>query len=182
MKDRSTKTRSFCATVVSVLLFLPIFVQARPNVQTGEVLERIERAPGAVRKPAIAAVGNKNAGTLRTVSNQPEGYGSVIEWNRADQEAQFVIFINSADADGVVVTNLKPGDTIEVTEADGIASFDDGNGGLIKGIVGAVAVGASLGATTIGAPEAIPFITAGAEFAKNEFGKSKQSKKRDPYG
>jgi hypothetical protein len=116
-------------------------------------------------------------GETTTVGNAPEGYGAVFEWDRKEKEIGLVIFVNSKDSCGVCIKNVQNGDTLRVTSASGICSTNDGIGGLISSIVGAV--------STIGgliAPKAKPFIEAGKKFAEEQFGKSNKSDERDPFG
>ncbi len=114
---------------------------------------------------------------IPSVGISPRGYGKVHFWDRKEEQITLIAYINPADPLGVAVTNLQPGDIVEITSATGIASFSDGHGRLISSLIGAAAIaGGAL------APEAYPFIRAGEEFAKANFSRGNRGKQRDPFG
>ncbi len=140
-----------------------------------------------VRKPAIklAAKADQSGGShIYTGGGQPEGFGSEFVWDRKDNQALLVLFINCADQYGVSIDGLKAGDTVEVTSAAGIGSFKTEHGNkTISSILGLVATGADIAATAGGYPEALPLIDAAADFAKDQFKDTNEhSKRRDAFG
>jgi hypothetical protein len=124
----------------------------------------------------------RDAGTLDTIGEAPPGFGSVFTWNRADAEIMVVVFLNSADPMGIAIVCVKNGDRLIVENATGIASFSEGNGRLIAGIISVVATAAQAGTAIAGAPEAAPIIQAGAAFATQKYGQPSRGKQRDPFG
>jgi hypothetical protein len=98
-------------------------------------------APQTVRAVKLAS-GQASTSTLTTVGTPPAGFGTVFNWDRSQQSALLVIFINAADPLGVSITGLQPGDQIQVRSATGTASFskDTGNS-ILSSIVGIVADG-----------------------------------------
>jgi hypothetical protein len=126
------------------------------------------------------------AGGSRIISfgDVPEGYGQSLMWDRKDNQILLVAFINPASPAGACIYPLLPGDIINVSSASGLASFtkDQGNP-LAESIVSLIAAGAKVGITAAGYPEAIPLISAGEKFAKDQFkATNKQHKVRDAYG
>jgi hypothetical protein len=119
-----------------------------------------------------------------TVGDAPEGFGSGFSWDRKEDQALLVIFINAADFLGVSIEGLEPWDSIEITSAAGIASFSEDNGNSTKrSLIGLVATGATVAATVTGHPEAIPLVEAAESFAKDQFKQDNvRSKRRDPFG
>ena len=88
------------------------------------------------------ATGQPSNSTLTTVGSPPSGFGTVFNWDRSQQSALLVIFVNAADPLGVSITGLQPGDMIQVKSASGTASFSKDTGNSIaSSIVGFVADG-----------------------------------------
>ena len=122
--------------------------------------------------------------TITTVGEAPDGFGKQVLWDARDAELALVIFLNTADPYGVMISGAKRSDSIEFVSATGIASFstDTENEG-VGALIGIAAIGANLGAAAFGAAAAAPLIDAAAAFAKDRF-KEKQVKtmRRDPFG
>jgi hypothetical protein len=140
-------------------------------------------AKGAGQSAALAA-STKSALTVVGGEGLPPGFGSGFHWDRAEQEALLVLFINAADPMGVSIDGLEAGDQVQVMSASGIASFarDRGNP-LASSIVGLVATGAKIVVTAEGIPEAVPAITAAEKFAKDQFkATNAKTKRRDAFG
>lgn len=119
-----------------------------------------------------------------SVGDHPDGFGNQVLWDLKDEEIAVVIFLNSADYLGIMISGVKQFDTIEFVSATGIASFAEGTANAgISALIGVVATGANLGASAFGHPEVAPLINAGAKFAQDRF-KEKQirKKRRDPFG
>jgi hypothetical protein len=170
-------------TVAALGIALTTNTVAAPQITTDQILERARRAPNVRTTPAgVPGVIAKDAGTLDTIGEAPPGFGSVFSWNRSDAEIVVVAFLNSADPMGIAIVGVKNGDRLIVESATGIASFSEGNGKLIAGIISVVATAAEAGAAVIGAPEAAPIIQAGAAFATQQYGQPSRGKQRDPFG
>jgi hypothetical protein len=170
-------------TVVALGIALTADAVAAPQITTNQILESTRRAPNARTAPArVPGPIRRDAGTVDTIGQQPEGFGPVFTWNRSDAEILLIAFLNSADSMGIAIVGVKNGDRLIVENAAGIASFSDGNGKIFKGIVAVVAAAAEVGATALEAPEAAPIIQAGATFATEQFGQPSRGKQRDPFG
>jgi hypothetical protein len=119
-----------------------------------------------------------------TLGDAPKGFGTGFFWDRKENQALLVVFINAADFLGVSIDGLEAWDSIEVTSAEGIASFSEDNGNsTARGLIGLVATGAEVAATIYGYPEAIPLVEEAEKFAKDQFKQEYvKNKKRDPYG
>jgi hypothetical protein len=146
--------------------------------------QRTIRASRTIAGRAAEPGQPKPRSTFTTVGEAPDGFGKQILWDANDPELALVIFLNAADPYGVMISGAKRTDSIEFIKSSGFASFstDTENEG-IPALIGIVAVGANLGATAFGAPEAAPLINAAAAFAKDRF-KEKQVKtmRRDAFG
>jgi hypothetical protein len=141
-------------------------------------------APGGVGPKALVA--NNGNSTLTTVGgdNLPAGFGKGFTWDRSQDEALLVLFINAADPLGISIDGIQAGDIVQVVSASGLASYKSDKGNpLASSIVGLVAAGANVAATALGAPEVAPAITAGETFAKDQF-KATNAKTliRDAFG
>ena len=170
-------------TVAALGMALTANTVAAPQITTEKILERVQRAPNVRRTPARApGVIAKDAGTLDTIGEPPPGFGQIFTWNREDAEILLAAFLNSADSMGIAIVGVKDGDRLIVENATGIASFSEGNGKTIAGIVSVIATAAQAGAAIIGAPEAAPIIEAGAAFATQQYGQPSRGKQRDPFG
>jgi hypothetical protein len=114
----------------------------------------------------------------------PAGFGSGFTWDRVDQEALLVIFINAADPLGISIDGLQGGDKVQVMSASGIASYSEDKGNPIaSSIVGLVAKGANVAISAAGAPEVVPIINAAEEFAREQFkATNAKTKRRDAFG
>lgn len=121
---------------------------------------------------------------IKTVGEQPEGFGKGVDWDPADAGLALVIFINPSDHLGVTIRGVKATDTIDFVSAVGIASFaEETENENISSLIGIAAAGADLAATAFGAPEAAPLIAAGEKFAQDRFQEKKVgTKRRDPFG
>ncbi len=119
-----------------------------------------------------------------SVGEQPQGFGKQVVWDSADAGLALVVFINPADHLGVMISGVKATDTIDVVSATGIASFaEDTENEGISSFIGIVAAGAGLAASAFGTPEAVPVISAGANFAQDRFQEKKvKTKRRDAFG
>src|SRR5215217_2509211 len=56
-----------------------------------------------------------------TIGDPPKGFGTGFFWDRKENQALLVVFINAADSLGVSIDGLEAWDSIEVTSAEGIA-------------------------------------------------------------
>jgi hypothetical protein len=158
------------------------------------------RHPGKKRtveaKPFLKAKGKAGPGTTALAAGTksslivvgadgvPEGFGKGFTWDRAENEALLVMFINAADPLGVSIDGLQAGDEVQVLSASGIASFSEDKGNpLASSIVGLVAAGANVAVSVAGAPEVAPVITAAETFAKDQFkATNAKTKRRDTFG
>jgi len=122
--------------------------------------------------------------TVTTVGEAPDGFGKQVLWDPADSRLALAVFLNAGDPLGVMISGVKPTDTIRVISATGLASFaEDVENEHVGAIIGIVAVGATATAAAFGAPEAKPAIDAGAAFAQDQFKeKLVKTKVRDPFG
>ena len=137
-------------------------------------------------KAGAAALAPAGKSTLTTVGGDgvPAGFGKGFTWDRAENEAVLVVFVNAADPLGVSIDGLQAGDTVQIMSASGVASFSEDKGNpLASSIVGLVATGASVAATALGAPEVVPVITAAEKFAQDQFkATNAKTKRRDTFG
>lgn len=119
-----------------------------------------------------------------SVGDEPEGFGAAFHWGREENQALLVVFVNAAGSAGVAIEGLEPWDHIEVTSATGIASFaEETENETLTGLIGLVAIGAEVGSTVAGYPEAIPLIEKAEKYAKEQFKENKvRTKRRDPFG
>jgi hypothetical protein len=140
--------------------------------------------PKAGNGPMALAVNNRSSLTVVGGEDVPAGFGKGFTWDRSQDEALLVMFINAADPLGVSIDGLQAGDQIQVLSASGIASFSQDKGNpLASSIVGLVAAGANVAITAAGYPEVVPVINAAESFAKDQF-KATGSKRelRDTFG
>jgi hypothetical protein len=152
---------------------------AKKTVQARAMLQ----AKGANGKATLAA-GGRSSLTVVGGEGLPDGFGKGFSWDRAEDEALLVMFVNAADPLGVSIEGLQPGDQVQVLSASGVASFSEDKGNpLASSIVGLVATGASIGLTAAGAPEVVPLVSAAEAFAKDRFkATNAKTKKRDAFG
>jgi len=150
--------------------------QLRPSVAS---LMRKQVAPGK----EVAPVAPRSGPQVAALKGQPDGFGTQVAWT-GEEDFALVAFINTADDLGLCVTGVRDADTFEHVGVTGKASFstDTKNNG-IAGLIGVVAIGADIAATSFGAAALVPFITAGAAYAKGQFPESEvKSKRRDGNG
>ena len=119
-----------------------------------------------------------------TVGEAPQGFGKQVLWDPADAALAVVAFINAGDPFGVMISGVKPSDTIEFVSATGLASFaEDTENEGVSSLIGIVAAGANIAASAFDAPEAAGLINAGAQFAEEQFKENKvKTKRRDAFG
>lgn len=119
-----------------------------------------------------------------TVGNPPTGFGLGFVWDRADNEALLVIFLNAADSLGVSIEGVQAGDQVQFLGASGVASFSEDKGDpLASSIVALIAAGAKVAADEENAPEVKPLIDAAEQFAKDQFkATNAKNKRRDAFG
>jgi hypothetical protein len=156
-----------------------------------EALRGVKKRTIAAMPLNIKKTGNATALAAGTKSNLtvggeglPPGFGSGFTWDRAEDEALLVMFINAADPLGISIDGLQAGDQVQVLSASGIASYSEDKGNpLASSIVGLVAKGANIAITAAGAPEAVPLINAAEEFAREQFkATNAKTKRRDAFG
>jgi len=126
----------------------------------------------------------KRRSTITTVGEAPDGFGKQVLWDPQDRQLALVIFLNTGDPDGVMISGALPSDSIEFVKCTGIASFstDTENEG-VGALIGIAAIGANLGAAAFGAAAAAPLINAAAAFAQDRFKEREvKSMRRDPFG
>lgn len=118
------------------------------------------------------------------IGDAPEGFGQYLHWDEADEDLAVIVFVNPADSIGVVIDGVRRGDTIEVYDAAGIASFsEDTENEGVAGFLTVVGVGAGITASAFGQPEFVPLINAATGFAKEQWKEKKvKSKRRDAFG
>jgi hypothetical protein len=126
----------------------------------------------------------KPKSTILTVGEAPNGCGKTVLWHADDAGLALVVFLNAGDDLGVMISGVRPTDTIQIVTAAGVASFaEDTENEGVGAFIGIVAAGASLGASAFGAPELAPVITAAGKFAADRFQEKKvKTKRRDPFG
>jgi hypothetical protein len=134
--------------------------------------------------PGALAAGGRSSLTVVGGEGLPEGFGKGFTWDRAEDEALLVMFINAADPLGISIDGLQAGDEVQVLSASGVASFSEDKGNpLASSIVGLVAAGANVALGAAGAPEVIPVINAAEAFAKEQFkATNAKTKRRDTFG
>lgn len=120
---------------------------------------------------------------LDVVGEPPDGFGKGINWSEDDDKLAAVVFLNTADPLGVMITGVRQFDTIEFVSATGLASSSRGDNDLTSSIIGVVAAGAGVAASAFGLPEVQPLIAAGETFAQAAFKQSEFNRAvRDPFG
>jgi hypothetical protein len=141
-------------------------------------LLKAKAAPGA-----LAAAGRSSV-TVVGADGVPAGFGKGFTWDRSQDEALLVMFINAADPLGVSIDGLQAGDTVQVLSASGIASYSEDKGNpLASSIVGLVAAGANVAVTAAGHPEVVPVLNAAEKFAQDQFkATNAKTKRRDAFG
>jgi len=119
-----------------------------------------------------------------TVGDPPPGFGKGFTWDRADNEAMLVIFLNAADSLGISIEGVQAGDQVQFVAASGIASFSQDKGNpLASSIVALAAAGANVTLKELDAPEVKPLIDAAEQFAKDQFkATNAKTKRRDAFG
>lgn len=126
---------------------------------------------------ALHEVSSKDKASQGAAQAPPTGFGPTMNWDRRDDQAVFIAFINSSDPLGVTVSGLAKGDAVRVSSVSGICSFTNGDGKATSSIVAGIG-----GAATALAPEAVAAISAGQTFADTLIGLATGDKKRDAYG
>jgi hypothetical protein len=148
--------------------------------------QTIAAKPFQKPKAAPGALAPAGRSSLTTVGGDglPEGFGKGFTWDRAEDEALLVMFINAADPLGVSIDGLKEGDYVQVMSASGVASFSEDKGNpTASSIVGLVAAGANVAVSAAGAPEVVPVINAAEKFAQDQFkATNAKTKRRDTFG
>jgi hypothetical protein len=137
----------------------------------------------ALRLSRAAAATATVTSQVQGPAGQPPGFGSQVMWN-GDDDLAILAFVNAHDPYSLCVTGVRDGDIYEHVSAAGTASFstETVNNG-IAGLITFVAAGAGVLVTAYGQADLAPLITAGANYAKQQFPESEQpSKSRDPYG
>lgn len=140
----------------------------------------IDPTPG-IRNSALS-MPVANAGGIIRVGTPPNGFGTVVQWDRADKEILLVAFVNAADDFGVAVAGLRAGDEVKVMSMAGTATFSDSVGKILRGIIAIAAKAGQAYAIAEGVPEAASVIQAGADYATREYLGKPGGKKRDAYG
>jgi hypothetical protein len=140
--------------------------------------------PSAVTAQFLLADQTAPKSAIVTVGEAPQGFGKQVLWDPGDAGLAVVAFINAADPFGVMISGVKPTDTIEFVSATGLASFaEDTKNEGISSLIGIVAAGANIAASAFDAPEAAGLINAGAQFAEEQFKENKvKTKRRDAFG
>ena len=140
-----------------------------------------ERAALRLSRAAVATA--TVTSQVQGPAGQPPGFGTQVLWN-GDDDLAILAFVNAHDPYGLCVTGVRDGDIYQHVSATGTASFSTEtvyNG--IAGLITFVAAGADILASAFGQTELVPLITAGANYAKQQFPESTHpSKSRDPYG
>jgi hypothetical protein len=139
---------------------------------------------GAAKGGNAALTGSRSSFTIVGGEGLPKGFGTGFTWDRGDEEALLVMFINAADPLGVSIDGLKAGDQVQVLSASGIASYSEDKGNpTASSIVGLVAKGANIALGAAGAPEVVPLVNAAEQFAREQFkATNAKTKRRDAFG
>lgn len=126
----------------------------------------------------------KPKSSITVIGEAPDGFGKQVLWDPADAGLALVVFLNAGDPLGVMISGVKATDTIEFVSSAGIASFaEETENEGVGAFIGIVAAGATVAASSFGAPELAPVIGAAAKFAKERFQEKKvKTKRRDPFG
>ena len=151
---------------------------ARSRVTAGHLRDGLGDGGGA----ELTAAAPTQRSTVDAVPGQPPGFGQVISWV-GDEDLAVVAFVTASQPFGVGVSGVTDGDTFELVNAVGNATFDQetDNAG-ISGLITIVAAGASLTAAAFGAPELAPLINgAGAALAQQFPEQQHSAKPRDVF-
>jgi hypothetical protein len=108
-----------------------------------------------------------------------ENVGKTFYWDRKEKEILLAAFLNARDDLGVAIANVKKGDTLAITSASGIASFDGKNGELVSSFIAVVATAAADVATNRTSAGVIKQLTITAD---SQFGSGGTHKRRDAFG
>ena len=130
------------------------------------------------------AAGSSPGNTVTQVGDQPPGFGQTFFWDRKDDQALLVAFINAADNLGMSIEGMQSGDTIEIRSAAGLASFSEDQGNPeAASFVGLLATAAEGAALYEESPQYLPIIRDAESKAKDLFkATGEKGKIRDAYG
>jgi hypothetical protein len=147
---------------------------------------------GKVRQAPAIILGSKKVTGSQIVSfddpsvgpTPPNGFGKTFFWDRKDESIVLVVFVNPADFLGVSISNLKAGDTMQVTTVAGAAAFSKDTGHpFLSGLVGLLAAGAKAVLDATGDSAFDPVVAAAEQFAKDQFkGTGSAQQFRDAFG
>jgi hypothetical protein len=126
----------------------------------------------------------KPKSTQVTIGQSPDGFGKQILWHPDDAQLAVIAFLSAADYLGVMISGVRPNDTIEFVSSRGIASFaEETENKGVGAFIGIIGAGAKVTAAAFGAPELLPVISAAEAFAKSQFEQQEvKTKQRDPFG
>jgi len=141
----------------------------------------LQHSPESFLKKKAALKGKDD---LVTLGQPPAGFSPSFEFKPEMEKAALVAFLSAADLFGLLISGMTKFDTIEFVSAAGIASFsEDIENEGIASFIGVVATGASVVASSFGAPEVVPIIKSAEQFAKERFKEEKvKTKRRDAFG
>jgi hypothetical protein len=137
-------------------------------------------------KPEYAAKEKQTLESLNTALKAKQDVGTPIpnfapefRWDRKADEVRLAVYINSGDLYGVCISNLKKGDRVYVTSANGVCRFSRGD--ALSKVVSLVGV---VGTVTAGvfAPEAAPFIPTVEGWVQKNLIPANKGEQRDAYG
>ena len=102
--------------------------EARFAVQKKTVMAKPLLKP----KAGLVAAAGRSSLTVVGGDGVPAGFGKGFTWDRAENEAVLVLFINAADPLGVSIDGLQAGDEVQVMSASGVASYSEDKGNPLR--------------------------------------------------
>jgi hypothetical protein len=130
-------------------------------------------------KGGQAALAVMRMGELVNVGKVPPEFSHQFDWDRKSDEIRLAVYVNAGDPYGVCISNLKKGDTIQVTSARGNCRFSRGD--AAKHIASFLVVASTVAALVI-EPELAPTVEQATRFAKDNLVPSGRGLMRDPFG
>lgn len=86
------------------------------------------------------AAASSPGNTVTQVGDQPPGTGQTFFWDRKDDQALLVAFINAASPFGLTISGMHAGDSLEFSSGEGRASFSKDEGHpLVQSFIGLLA-------------------------------------------
>jgi hypothetical protein len=66
--------------------------------------------------------------TIVTIGEAPDGFGKQVLWHPADAGLALLVYLNTGDYMGVMISGVRATDSIQIINADGLGSFAEERG------------------------------------------------------